>query len=339
MLLLHVIDVDMAGSGLLLQSPTHNILIDLAYREGTTKLENYLHNKGVVNIDLLVITHPHRDHMAGQGAGGLQRFTSNFNVSEVWSNGIPYPVWYDDVTVSPYGADAIVDYESYLNHIYPDGHTVMGENDYPGIQGIGTPIIPYHEPREGDVYSYGDIIIRVLNPQKPQKQSNTNASSIVMQVEYHGKKIMLAGDSIYSSENDILAKYTSAQLKSDILYLGHHGIVGSTSATWYNAINPEYVTVQRRDPPLASSIIDLIAQNGATLCDPYGSEEFYNPDPTNFENYVFVINSEGIEIVPDIEKTLTHVPMGLYVNGDLQACYMKQSGEWRACDVFRTVLR
>ena len=46
-MLFHVIDVDMYGSGLLLQTSQHNILIDLAYETGTNKIVDYLKYLGV----------------------------------------------------------------------------------------------------------------------------------------------------------------------------------------------------------------------------------------------------------------------------------------------------
>ena len=126
--------------------------------------------------------------MAGQGQGGLSKFLSNFTVSKVWSNGVPLPTWYDGITVSPYGPDSIDDYDAYLTQIFPDGYTVGGEDDYPGIVGIGTSTVTYEEPRMGDVYTYGDLTLNILNPQNPHIQSNTNASSIVIQAVYDGKK-------------------------------------------------------------------------------------------------------------------------------------------------------
>lgn len=333
---MHVIDVDMSGSALLLESPTHTILIDLAYRDGTNKLEDYLHNKGITDIDLLVITHPHRDHMAGEGAGGLQRFTNAFNVSEIWSNGVPLPTWYDGSTLSPNGVNAVADYGAYLSVIYPEGYTVGGSVDYPTINGIGTPTIPYKEPRQGDNYQYGDMTIKVLHPRKPHiPRANTNDTSIVMQIEYKGKKIMLMGDALFSTESDIMEKYSPDELKSDILYLGHHGMDDGTSSSWYNIVNPSFVTLQRRDRLLTNRVRSLIRSNNAKLYDPYYGEDYYNPDSSKFGNYVFEINSEGISVTPDDVVDLSSMiysSVFTKINNQQQICnvHVKKNGVWES---------
>lgn len=331
-MLFHVIDVDMYGSGLLLQTSQHNILIDLAYETGTDKIVNYLKYLGVSTLDLLVITHPHRDHMAGQGQGGLSKFFTNFTVGKVWSNGVPLPTWYDGVTVSPGGPDSIADYDAYLDQIFPDGYTVGGEYDYPGIVGIGTSTVTYEEPRMGDTYTYGDLTLNILNPQNPHIQSNTNASSIVIQAVFDGKKIMLCADSNSTSEADILAEYSSAQLKSDILYLGHHGIDDSTSSNWFNAVDPEIVTVQRRDQALSTRIKNLIYGNGCYFYDPYGMEVYANPDRTKFKTYVFDVSSSGIS-VSSVSGSWKPTTLFAKDNGEWRPVSLvyNDSGEWVNC--------
>lgn len=335
MLKFHVIDVDMCGSGLLLQTPTHNILIDLAFESGTNKLINYLTSIGIDTLHLVVITHPHRDHMAGEGQGGLSKFFNNFNIIEVWSNGLPLPLWYDGVTVCPDGPNSVADYDAYLNQIFPQGYTVGGVNDYPTIQGIGTPNCIYREPRAGDIFTYGELTLKIFNPPKKHIHYVANRASIVIQAIYRGKKIMLCGDSNQTSEGEILNVTSPSELKSDILYLGHHGIYDSTTAGWYNAVNPDYVTVQRRDKKLSSRIKNLIRSNGAILTDIYGDEDFYNPNPENFNTCVYEIDENSIT-----PSFIT--PLGVKKRGSFKIktsdglenvqAIMKDDGVWKICN-------
>lgn len=339
MLKFHVIDVNMYGSALLLEDGSTHILIDLAFETGTDKLELYLKKLGITHIDLLVITHPHRDHMAGQGAGGLQRFKDFLTIDEIWSNGVPLPVWFDGVTVSPYGLDNIDDYDAYLNIIYPSGYNVANTaSDHPTIQGIGTPTITYIEPRAGYNKTFGQISLKVLNPQTPHLQSDTNSSSIVIQVTYQGRKIMLSGDSNMASETDILNIYSPSELKSDILYLGHHGINDSTGANWYNTVNPEYVTVQRRDHLLSQRIRDLINSNQGNLYDIYGNEDFYYPDYSNFKTYVFNVDIGGITVdtVLNTGKYVKRSRLFVKNNGIMKQAYIlvKDEGEYKRCSEY-----
>ena len=58
----HFIDVGQ-GDAILIQTPTQSILIDGGDR-GNTSL-NYIRDKGVSSLDLVIGTHPHADHIGG----------------------------------------------------------------------------------------------------------------------------------------------------------------------------------------------------------------------------------------------------------------------------------
>lgn len=330
-LLLHILDVDMRGSGILLQTQQHNILIDLAFETGTNKIIEYLTKLGVENIDILVITHPHRDHMAGQGQGGLSKFINKFSIGEIWSNGIPLPTWYDGITTSPDGPDSVEDYNAYLTQIFPNGYTVGGLSDYPTIQGAS--MIPYTEPKAGDVFTYGDLSIKILNPPRPHTRKNTNSSSIVMQLIYKGKKIMLCGDSLVESENDIMGRFTSEELKSDILYLGHHGIDDATSSAWLNAVNPSIVTLQRRDRDKDTTRIwDMLESKNIAVYDVYMNELWGSADSSKFVNYVFDVSETDIQVYTETIKPtkLSFFNFNIKYNEKLQMAHkvlIKQNDE------------
>lgn len=119
----HFIDVGQAEATLL-QGQGFNILIDAA-NPGETQVLEYLQSLGVNYIDLLVITHPHSDHI-GQAAQILRELT----VGEVWMSG------YEHTTNT---------FENLLDAILESN-------------------ADYYEPRTGDVRSFGGLILQVLNP-------------------------------------------------------------------------------------------------------------------------------------------------------------------------------
>jgi len=78
-LTVHFIDVGQ-GDSILVQTPTgQSMLIDGGERDQGKKVVQYLKNQGLCNINILVGTHPHSDHI-----GGLIDVLENFPVDKVY---------------------------------------------------------------------------------------------------------------------------------------------------------------------------------------------------------------------------------------------------------------
>ncbi len=75
---IHYIDVGQADS-ILITNNNHSMLIDAGNNEDGEKLVNYLKSLNITNIDYVVGTHPHEDHI-----GGLDDIINNLNVQEVY---------------------------------------------------------------------------------------------------------------------------------------------------------------------------------------------------------------------------------------------------------------
>ncbi|MFC0559763.1 MBL fold metallo-hydrolase [Halalkalibacter alkalisediminis] len=123
----HFIDVGQADSTLLTYSDADqhwNILID-AGNWDSDQVIKYLHAHEITEIDLLVGTHPHADHI-----GQMDRILQDFQVSEIWMSG-------DETTSQTF--------ERLLDAIL--------ESD-----------VDYHEPRAGELYDLGALTLEILNP-------------------------------------------------------------------------------------------------------------------------------------------------------------------------------
>lgn len=123
-LVVHFIDVGQ-GDATLIQGPQVAILID-AGRHDRNDVVPYLKQQGVTRLDLVIITHPHADHL-----GQLPQVMRAFEVQEVWMSGEAHPTRSFERAL-----DAVLESEA-----------------------------GYHEPRAGESLELGPIRLQVLNPE------------------------------------------------------------------------------------------------------------------------------------------------------------------------------
>ncbi len=134
----HFIDVGQ-GDATLLQGPDFTILID-AGRHDRNDVVPYLQNIGIAQIDLVVGTHPHADHI-----GQIDKVLEAFPVQEVWMSG---------------SSHTTRTFERTLNAII--------EHD-----------VDYYEPRSGDEFQIGSVFINVINPVQLSGDFHEDSISLV----------------------------------------------------------------------------------------------------------------------------------------------------------------
>lgn len=122
-LIVYYLDVGQ-GDATLFVGPDFTILID-AGRHDRNDLVPYLESLGVKQLDLIVGTHPHADHI-----GQISQIIDNLEVQEVWLSG--------------------------------DIHTTKTFERM--LDSILTKEISYHEPRTGEQFELGSLSLEILNP-------------------------------------------------------------------------------------------------------------------------------------------------------------------------------
>lgn len=137
---IRVIDCGQADS-ILIHSGEYDILVDAGEKRDANAIINVLDNKGIKDIDLLVATHPHADHI-----GGMETIVEKYDIK--------------NILMSPTGHTSSL-YENLLLAIDSKGYTINAAN-------------------VGDEYRYGDIILTVIGPFTSYDDLNNNSVVMTM---------------------------------------------------------------------------------------------------------------------------------------------------------------
>lgn len=199
----HIIDVGKADS-IYINSGDKNILVDAGDIDTSNKVLEYLKKRDVKKLDLVVVSHPHKDHI-----GGMRDIINEIQIERFMMPEVP-----DDII--PTGKT----YESML--------LALDKNN-----------IKVDKPICGDSFKIGDMELNILSPSKKYDKLNNN--SIVIKLKYGNKSFLLMGDAEKEAENDIIK--SGYDLKSDVLKVGHHGSKTSSTQNFLNAVSPKYAAI------------------------------------------------------------------------------------------------
>jgi len=204
------------GDSILIESPSgKNMLIDGGgrnFREdrddptGRSIVVPLLRKKGINELDIVVLTHPHDDHV-----GGLPYVLDKVKVDMVIDSGQP--------------------------------HTSKGY--YRFLKTIEKKNLPYKIARTGQIIDIGGGVKGyVLHPSEPLisgTESDLNNNSVVIRLVYGKTSFLLVGDAAFEAEDRFLG--SGQNLKSDVLKVGHHGSKTSTSDKFLAEVRPAYAVI------------------------------------------------------------------------------------------------
>ncbi|HAJ33881.1 MAG TPA: DNA internalization-related competence protein ComEC/Rec2 [Candidatus Atribacteria bacterium] len=196
------------GDCILIEAPNKiNILIDGGgtpqsdFDVGSKIVIPYLRRKGINKIDLLILTHPHLDHLEG-----LLPILRRLKVDAVLDSGF------------------ICDVSEYREFI----STIKEKN------------IPYYQTKSGDNYIFSkNMEMLILNPPHTSNLDNDsdfNNHSIVVKLYYKNSNFLFTGDIEREAEKRLLVWQN--RLNSDVLKLGHHGSSTSTTLEFLDKVDP-----------------------------------------------------------------------------------------------------
>jgi len=190
-------------------------------------------------------------------AGGLvgQSPESNFNIGEdvvspvLWSRGIRR---LDAVALTHAHEDHIGGMPAVFANFRPRQLWLGPEPDVPVYENLlhsaataGTQVRRFVA---GDRFTFDGVSIRVLSPAPDYHpgKTPTNDDSLVLQLTYGNTSALLEGDAQAPSEARMVAE---GHLHSDVLKVGHHGSITSTTPAFLAAVSPSFsaISVGRRN--------------------------------------------------------------------------------------------
>lgn len=190
-------------------------------------------------------------------AGGLvgQSPESNFNIGEdvvspvLWSRGIRR---LDAVALTHAHEDHIGGMPAVFANFRPRQLWLGPEPEVPVYENLlhsaaadGTQVRRFVA---GDCFTFDGVSIRVLSPAPDYhpRKTPTNDDSLVLQLTYGNTSALLEGDAEAASEARMVAE---GHLHSDLLKVGHHGSITSTTPAFLAAVSPSFsaISVGRRN--------------------------------------------------------------------------------------------
>lgn len=128
-----------------------------------------------------------------------------------------------------------------------------------------------HRPQPGKAYSFEGAQFTILAPNS-SKYDAINNYSIVLRLSYGSTSFMFTGDAEKLSESEMIKK--GFTLKSDVLKVGHHGSLTSTSPDFLSAVSPKYAVISsangEKNLPAAKTV-SRINSAGIKLYETYKS--------------------------------------------------------------------
>lgn len=199
------------GDAALVVSPTgKRVLIDGGPPEGTQRLLTGLAQRGVDRLDLIILSHPHLDHL-----GGLRKVVEKLPVTMYLDSGYPS-------TSPPY---------LYL------------------LKALATRGVRVAQATLGRNIDIGDgANLRLLAPPSPwlvNTRSDVNANSVIVRLSWRGRTALFSGDAEPEAEQWLLSQYRGepAALQAEVLKVPHHGGRYSSTLPFLTAVQPRWAVI------------------------------------------------------------------------------------------------
>lgn len=205
------------------------MLVDCGSKFAAEETVAQLQAMGIEKIDIVVISHPHADHV-----GGFVTVAEHFEIGQVYTNGHDYE------TSTYQGAVAKI---RELN-------------------------IPWDTLSDGDSFMFGqEVRVDIYGPTIETVENTTsliidaNDCSISMRISYGDSSFWSSGDLYTTGEGELVERYGDA-IKSDVVKMNHHGKDTSNASKFVKAVQGKIAVAMLNDVSSRTVAMRYIA-NGA----------------------------------------------------------------------------
>ncbi|WP_165999606.1 ComEC/Rec2 family competence protein [Bacillus sp. Cs-700] len=200
----HFLDVGQADS-IFITFGEETMLVDAGDNGDGGMVTNYLKELGVKQLDYLVATHPHHDHI-----GGMDEVIKGFEVERVLMPDVSYPTTH---------------YKSLLKE--------LKKKD-----------IPVTTAQEGVKIKLGRrVSVQVVSPSENAEYEDFNDYSAVLRLKHGNNRFLFMGDAGVEVEKQMLNGMKKKHLVSEVLKIGHHGANSATTEAFIKAVSPETAVI------------------------------------------------------------------------------------------------
>jgi len=219
------------GTSVLLELPGgKNILYDCgstsSARFAVNTVSGVLWHKGISRIDAVILSHADIDHYSG-----VEGIAERFSVEKVFLS----PMMMDSESSS------VIQLLERLESARVEITTVTA----------------------GDSIDLGTAVqARVLSPKTAGDHANDNSASLVVNVECHGRTVLLPGDLEKEGMERLLRQ---SPTNCDLLMAAHHGSTNSDPTRFLEWATPKFVAVSCGDKKLSPLAQELFAQSGCVV--------------------------------------------------------------------------
>ena len=197
---IHYLDVGQ-GDSTYIKMGDFDMLIDAGPTSEVNHLLKQLSALKVKDLDVVIATHPHEDHI-----GGMPGVFDTYEVKKFYM---------------PKATYTTMAFENLINSVKNEGLKIKTIKE-------GTKI----KLAEGTV-------IKAFSPGE-KNYDNLNNYSPIMKLTFGETTFMFTGDAEKIAEDEVLSKYSEEDLKSDVIKFAHHGSNTSSTEDFIKAVSPKY---------------------------------------------------------------------------------------------------
>lgn len=200
----HFIDVGQ-GSSTLIQVGDKGILIDAGEKEYGDYVAEYINSCGIKELEYVVASHPHSDHIGGMTDVIKQYSIGEFIMPELTEINIPTTKVYERMI------DALIEKN-----------------------------VDVSAAEVGDRFTMDGVTMELLGP--VEQSEDLNDMSVICKVTVNGTEVMILGDAEKGELSSVYNKVNS-DFGADIIAMGHHGSSTSIHKAFLNAVGAEIAVI------------------------------------------------------------------------------------------------